>query len=160
MVNTVLDYWTREGNAARGEGGLWVLNSQRNFLPADWTKAFLMVIRTDLQSLKDLMSRTLTMRRGLELGLWRRKQSMPPPSSGILWKEGLGEVVKSCQLKLRTCMMRRSWRLWMLSVKHWFWKSFCLQSTMIIIWCSGCLLSFFHHQFCWCLHGCSSTPSL
>ena len=90
-----------------------------------------------LQPRKDLMLKTSTMRRGLELGLWSRKQSMPPPSSGIRLQERVGKVVKSCLLKSRTCMMRRNCRLWMLSVKHLYWRSYCLQSTMIIIWCSG-----------------------
>lgn len=145
---------------------LFMFNSQRILLPADCTNTFIficfdmpdnensndrklfnfcyfvtsymvVIYNECLQPMKDLMLKTSMRRRGLELGLWSRKQSMPPPSSGIRWQERVGKVVKSCLLKSRMCMMQRSCRLWMLSVKHLYWRSYCLQSTMIIIWCSG-----------------------
>lgn len=54
------------------------------------------ILHYNLQVRKDPMNIILRMRGRRELDLSRRKQSMPPRSSGILSTERAGEAVESC----------------------------------------------------------------
>lgn len=81
---------------------------------------------------------------GLELGTWRRKQSMRLVNSDILSRRKGGKVaVGSLLFQLRMYGTLRSYGLLMHFGRHLSWKNCYLQDLMTIICCWGIHFPFF-----------------